>query len=295
MKRILITGASGMLGSSLALSLSKKYIVFGTGNSKMSSLSNYMKFDLLSNSYKKLIDWSQPDIIIHCAALTNGSYCEKNYQEAFNINGYSVKKLINFTNNKVKIIYVSSDAVFSSKLHVPTETDFTEPENIYGKSKELGEFFLLNAGRDYLILRTTIVGNNINKLDSRGFVEWILNSVKDEQKITLFSDVLFNPISIWDFIDEIVFLIKEDNFYNNIFHLCGTEIISKYDFCIRLIEEYKLNKDFVIKSKITDFKDRAKRSNNQTMNSSKYINLTKRSLPKVSKTIKTIKLNYHVQ
>ena len=294
MKRILITGASGMLGSSLAVALSKKHKVFGTGNSKMSLLTNYKKFDLSSGSYKELIDWSRPELIIHCAALINGNYCEKNYKDAFNINSYSIKNLIDSSEDHVKIIYISTDAVFSSKLHMAVENDCTAPDNVYGKTKELGEFFLINSGRDYLVLRTTIVGNNINNSNGKGFVEWILKSVKNKQEVTLFSDVLFNPISIWDFIEEIIFLIESDSFYSNIFHLCGIESVTKYDFGIELIKEYKLNEDFIIKSKITQYIDRAKRSNDQTMDCSKYINLTKRKLPELSKTIKSIKLNYHV-
>ena len=292
MKRILITGASGMLGSSLVVALSKKYKVFGTGSSKISSPIDYKAFDLSSNSYKELIDWSQPELIIHCAALTNGNYCEKNFQKAFNINGYSVKKLIDFTEDHVKIIYISTDAVFSSKSHMAKEADCKVPQNIYGKSKELGEFFLVNSGRDYLVLRTTIVGNNLNNL-KEGFVEWILKSVENKQNISLFSDVLFNPISIWDFTTEIMFLIKRD-IYNNIFHVCGIEPVTKYDFGIELIKEFNLDKEFIIKSKITEFKFRAKRSTDQTMDCSKYINLTKRILPNLSETVKSIKLNYYV-
>ncbi len=293
MKRILITGTSGMLGSSLSLALSKRYNVFGTDNSINSLPIKFKLFDLSSKSYKELIDWAKPEIIIHCAALTDGNFCEINFQDAFNINGYSVKKLLDSTDDNVKIIYISTDAVFSSKLNLAKETDNKVPENIYGKSKELGEFFLINSNRNYLILRTTIVGINVNNLNN-GFVEWILSTVKNNQNVTLFTDVLFNPISIWDFIEEIIFLVKSNKYYNNIFHLCGTEPVTKYRFGIELIEEFNLNKDFIIKSKISEFKARAKRSTDQTMDCSKYINLTNRTLPKLSETIKSIKLNYNV-
>ena len=282
-----------MLGSSLAVALSEEHKVFGTGNSKISIPVDYKLFDLSSDSYKDLIDWAQPELIIHCGAITNSNYCEKNFQDAFNVNGYSIKKLIDFTENNVKIIYISTDAVFSSKSHMAKESECREPENIYGKSKELGEFFLLNSGRDYLILRTTIVGSNPKSL-SLGFVDWILKSVKNKQNINLFSDVLFTPISIWDFILEIIFLIKSDRYYNNIFHLCGIEPVTKYDFGIELIKEFNFNKDFIIKSTISDFEGRAKRSNDQTMDCSRYINSTKRALPKLSETLQSIKLNYHV-
>ena len=169
--RILVTGVSGMLGSSLAVELSQKHKVFGTGNSVMSLPIDYRIFDLSNESYKELIDWSQPELIIHCAALTNGNYCQNNPLEAFNVNGCATKKLMDASEDHVKIMYVSTDAVFSSSLHMAKEIDCSSPENVYGKSKELGEFFLLNSNRDYLILRTTIVGLNAYR-DKEGFVEW---------------------------------------------------------------------------------------------------------------------------
>lgn len=292
--RILVTGSRGMLGANLVNSLRKSFDVYATdyadpNNNKL----NYLDFNLENEKYDDLIEWANPEIVIHCAAITDGNYCEENPYKSFNVNGYSLKKFIDSTNSNVKIIYISTDAVFSSATSYPDEKHLTKPENIYGKSKELGEFFLVNSQRDYIILRTTIVGKNINPA-RKGFVEWIINSVIKKQKITLFSDVLFNPISIWHFINEIEFLIASGKFYKNIFHVCGIEKTTKYDFGIKLISEINLNKDYIIKSKITEFKYRAKRSTDQTMDCSKYINLTKRILPKISETVKSIKLNYNV-
>ena len=55
---------------------------------------NYKKFNLLSENYNDLIDWSKPDIIIHCAAITNGNLCGKDPYLALNVNGLSLKKLL---------------------------------------------------------------------------------------------------------------------------------------------------------------------------------------------------------
>ena len=293
MKRILVTGASGMLGSSLATALSKKYKVFGTGYSNISLPVEYKVFDLKMDSYKQLIDWSQPEVIIHCAALTNGNYCENNFNDAFNINGISVKKLIDNTKENVKIIYISTDAVFSSELNMAKENDCTGPENIYGKSKALGEFFLINSNRDYLILRTTIVGLN-NFRDKAGFVEWIIDSVKNKKTIPLFDDVLFTPITIWDFIKEIIHLLDKNSNKSEILHICGSENVTKYDFGISLMKELNLDKQYIKKELITNFKQRAKRSNDQTLDCSYYQKKYKRILPNLSKTVKSIKLNYNV-
>lgn len=288
--RILITGVSGMLGSTLAVELSKNHKVFGTGNSDMFLPIDYKIFDLSNESFEELIDWSKPELIIHCAAVTNGNQCQNSPLEAFNINGFASKKFISATNDNVKIIYISTDAVFSSNLHMAKEIDVPFPENIYGKSKELGEFFLLNSNRNCIIIRTTIIGLN-NYRDKGGFVEWILNSVKMKETINLFDDVLFTPISIWDLISEIVFLIDQDFYGSKIFHISGVEAKTKYEFAKLLIEELSLDTKYIKKGYISKYTDRAKRSNDQSLDSSLYQEKFKRKLPNFSETIKTIKKN----
>ena len=77
-----------------------------------------------------------------------------------------MQKILKATDPSVGIIYISTDAVFPSSLHMAKHTDCTQPESVYGKSKELAEFFLLNSDRKYTIIRTTIVGLNENKSKS---------------------------------------------------------------------------------------------------------------------------------
>jgi dTDP-4-dehydrorhamnose reductase len=286
--RILVTGASGMLGSTLSIELSKSYNVFATGKSKISLPVKYKIFDLLNESYKELINWARPDLIIHCAAITNGNYCQENPSEAFNVNGMSMNKFLRATNNSVKIIYISTDAVFNSSAHLANEKNCIEPQSIYGKSKELGEFFLLNSTRDYLILRTTIVGLN-SYTNNKSFLEWIINSVKTKQRISLFNDVLFSPITIWCLISEIIFLISQNLICSKIFHIAGGQTMTKYEFGKSIIEELSLDKDFIMEGSISELKEKAKRSKDQSLDSSYYQNTFNRRLPDIKDTITIIK------
>ncbi|MDC0296162.1 sugar nucleotide-binding protein [Akkermansiaceae bacterium] len=292
MINILITGCSGMLGASLSICLSKYYRVYTTGRSEsVEGVINYKPFDLLKDCYKELIDWSQPELIIHCAALTNGNYCEKNPSEAFNINGISVNKFLNSTNKNVSIIYISTDAVFPSSLGFAKESDCVFPESVYGKSKELGEFFLkASLDRNYTIIRTTIVGLNINKKKS-GFVEWIINTVNNNQQISLFTDVLFTPITIWDLAEEIKFLIRTANVKSKTLHI-GGEICTKFHFGKKLLDGLCISTEKLAESSISSLKDRAKRSSDQSLDSSYYEKNYDRSLPNLNKTIKNIIKHY---
>ena len=289
--RILVTGASGMLGSTLAIELSKNHKVFGTGNSDISIPIDYRVFDLSNESYKELIDWSQPELIIHCAAITNGNYCQENCLKAIDVNGVSVHKILKATNNTTKIIYISTDAVFPSSLHMAKEVDSVFPENMYGKSKELGEFFLNSSqDRQYTIIRTTIVGLNINK-NRIGFVEWIINTAKEGKELGMFTDVLFSPISIWDLVSEIVFLVNTNNINSETLHIAG-ELCTKYKFGRKLLETLCLPTNKLYENLISFYEDRAKRSNDQSLDSSFYQKKYNRNSVSLDQTINKIKEYY---
>jgi len=289
--RILVTGASGMLGSTLAIELSRNHKVYGTGNSDITLPIDYRVFDLSNESYDELIYWSKPELIIHCAAITNRNYCQEYPLKAFEINGVSVQRFLDATNKKVKIIYISTDAVFSSLIHLAKELDFVDPENIYGKSKELGEFFLSSSlDRNYTIIRTTIVGLNINKKKT-GFVEWIINTAKECKELGMFTDVLFSPISIWDLVDEIKFLINTGNINSETIHI-GGELCTKFDFGSKLLKTLNISTVNLFKRLISSFEGRAKRSNDQSLDSDFYQKKYKRNSISLDQTILKIKENY---
>ncbi len=295
MRNILITGATGMLGGTLAYFFSSDFNVFGTGSSEYSEAKfAYKRFDLLSSNYDELIKWSNPDVVVHCGALTNGNFCSNNPKEAFDINGISLQKFLQSTKEDVEIIFISTDAVFPSSLHLAKESDCVFPENVYGKSKELGEFFLKTSNnRKYTIIRTTIVGLNVNK-GKEGFVEWILNTAKSNEELGLFSDVLFSPISIWDLAKEINFLINSRNINSETLHI-GGEICTKYEFGKRLLENLNISTEQLVESSILTFSNRAKRCTDQSLDSNYYQTKYKRILPNLDQTINTIKQYYYYE
>ena len=282
-----------MLGFSLNKDLEKDFEVYSTGNSYFNSQPDrYLKFDLLSSSYKKLIDWSSPEIIIHCAALTDGNFCEKNPEMAFKVNGFSIKKIIEATEKKVKIIYISTDAVFPSSINLAKEFDCVSPENIYGKSKELGEFLLKKSNNiEYTIIRTTIVGLNFNN-NKTSFVDWIIKTSLKNKKLGLFNDVLFSPISIWDLSNEIKFLINSDNINSEILHISG-EMCTKYEFGKRLLKSLNISTLNLFENSILSFSERFNRSTDQTLDSRFYEKKYNRILPKLNQTINKIKKYYN--
>ena len=107
------------------------------------------------------------------------------------------------------------------------------------KIKRVGELFQYFRESKYTIVRTTIVGLNINQ-NKTSFIEWIINSIKQNKDLGLFSDVLFSPISIWSLAEEIKFLIETNNINCETLHISG-ELCSKYEFGIKLLKNLNLS------------------------------------------------------
>ena len=280
MKKILITGASGMLGSQLAKYFRNKadLFLFCKDDFYQNKKVNVFSIDLRSNSIELNINAIDPDIIIHCAALTNVDYCEFNQDEAIEVNSHILGRLKESAPN-AKIIYISSDAVFADNMPFATEEDNTNPLNAYGKSKLLGESFL-DLKKD-IVIRTTIIGKNINP-NKVSFCEWIINNIKADKAVNLFSDSLFNPITIWDISLEIEYLINSE--LTGIYNICGTEAYSKYTLGLELCRKMGLNQSLINSVKMFNMEFAAKRSIDQTLDPSKYIKDSGRNLPDLEST-----------
>ena len=275
-----------MLGATLVKNYQLKYDVYATSRADfIGNLSRkFMEFDLLENSYENLLEWSKPDIILHCAAVTDLDYAENNVDTTMDINAKSVKKFTSY-NKTIKLIFISSDAVFPSQLNMAIESDSTKPETIYGRSKEMAEKYILNAGDPHLAIRTTIIGVNINK-QKEGFVEWIINSIKNKNKITLFHDVIFTPISIWELSDELEWIIESK--LSGLLHISSNKAITKYDLGLKICNKLGLDCSLIQKGSIDDFFFKAKRSKNQTLNSNYYFSKSNREVIKIDDTINCI-------
>ena len=284
--RILITGASGMLGATFIEKWRDKFEIFATDKESFtnSPAKNFMGFDMLNDSYDVLINWAKPDVIIHCAAITNVDYCEDNTEQAMAVNAESVNKSLKYGSN-ARLIFISSDAVFPDGIYMATEKDQTSPENIYGKTKEAGEKYIKDASGNHIAIRTTIVGKNINP-SYQGFVEWIVNSVKNGKEIMLFEDVLFTPITIWHLANEIEWIISSN--ISGIIHVAGCEPISKYDFGKKICEGLELDTNLIKKGSMDNVKFNAKRSNDQTLDSGFYNSISNRTLPSADETVDII-------
>lgn len=222
LSKVLITGAGGMIGN---------YIDFGVKTDRESL--DIVKFDEVLAVFQKY----KPSAIIHLAAETNMEICEKDQFRAYNINTigtYNIAKAAKLMG--VKMIYVSTDAVFDGAKKLPYfEGDEPNPQNIYGFSKYLGELLIKGLGGDYLIIRTSWIFGGGPEKDKK-FTAKIMTQLKDKdtKEIKAVNDIYGTPTFAKDFINALKNIILKGE--KGIFHIVNSGVASRYDVAKELIK-----------------------------------------------------------
>lgn len=244
MSNILITGANGMLGNAVSRHFSGNdgFKVFATSKSKANYSENltFVQGDLTLEKTLRELENFQFDVIVHCAALTDIEYSEKNPEETFLINHSATENLVK-TFPDALFIYISTDSVFDGKTGNYNESDPTKPLNIYSKSKLFGEDSVKNFAEKFYILRTNIYGYH-QPLTHRSLFEWAFEKLKRGEQIRGFSNVVFNPLYVGQLAIVIEQLILQKPSFG-IYNAVCNEFLSKYDFLLRIIELFDFSKE----------------------------------------------------
>jgi len=290
--RIAVTGASGMLGSALLKELSKTHKIFACSRNLSYSNKNiyWSQFDLINKT--KLEDWicqSKPDILIYCAAIVNLELCETQKDLAKNIHFDSILKIIDIIKKThMKLIYISSDGVFNGqKTGKYTELDDVDPLNVYAKTKILGEEAVL--GYDHgMVLRTNILGDKENSFSS-----WLIDSLKLEKELNLFSDVFFSPIHVSRLAKIINLIIERQRF--GLYHCSSRESISKYSFGILLAKELHFSYQKIKSIQLSQINSNLIRPRNMALDVTKFEKDFEITLPNISDCVMSIKESFNLK
>ena len=234
MERVLITGASGLLGSNLALVLNERFEIIGTYNQHPLCLDNcdIVSVDITqADKTWAIIRQVEPHVVIHCAAETRVDYCEEHPEEAFRVNVEGTENVAKGAAHVgAKFVYISTDSVFDGREGMYSEVSSPNPLNVYARTKLAGEGVLKQHVMDHLIVRTNIYGWNARPKFS--LAEWILDRLDQCQTVPGFADIYFCPILVNDLAEVLVDMIKAD--LRGLYHVVASERCSKLDFARKL-------------------------------------------------------------
>jgi dTDP-4-dehydrorhamnose reductase len=236
-KRILILGATGMLGHSLFTRFSEQSNVAAYATARdQAGLSRWFSSELVGriltnvdadnlSSMQRALAEIKPDIVINCIGIIKQLPVAKDPLISITINALFPHQLAHACKDAgARMIHISTDCVFSGEKGEYTEQDFPDADDLYGRTKLLGEV----AYPHCVTLRTSIIGHELK--GQHGLIEWFL---AQEGKVRGFTKAIYSgfpTVEIGNIISDHVIPNKE---LRGLYHV-SSDPISKYDL-LRLV------------------------------------------------------------
>jgi dTDP-4-dehydrorhamnose reductase len=252
--KVLVTGSSGMLGHDLLKVLSLK----GWDTFELDHHNGDVT-DL--NGVRRIVKEFRPDTVVHCAAYTDVDGCEKDPDRAFKVNGLGTKNVaISCREVSASMVYISTDYVFDGEKKSPyDELDKTNPINIYGRSKLLGEYYVQHLLNRFSIIRTSwLFGKN-----GKNFVDTILNLIKKEDTLKIVDDQVGSPTFSKDLASKVGEVVEGEGY--GIYHVTNSNSCSWYEFAEKIVVIADLQGKRVEPTDSETFKRPAKRPKNSIL------------------------------
>ena len=264
-KKILFLGGSSFLAHSWCTYLDNNSEIFLGVHNRIPELKNYSKIELNLDSEKDLIEKIGSlnlDIIINCVGYTNVENCEINYKDAIKINSDYASRIAKISKKlKLKLVHISTDHLFDGKTKNNNENSEPNPINNYAKSKFEGEKQVSKFNQDALIIRTNFFGWGPSH--KKSFSDFIISSLEKNIPISLFSDVIYNPILVSELANAVNKLIEKK--CKGIFNVVSNETVSKLDFGHLLAKEFNLDDNLIESSMLSSRKELVDRPLNMTL------------------------------
>ncbi|MDX9990767.1 MAG: NAD(P)-dependent oxidoreductase [Anaerolineales bacterium] len=260
--KILISGASGLLGLNLCLMNWDSHILLGLDRGKLDGTPFALIHATLDDpaAASRLIDTLKPDAVIHTAALANLEKCEADPQAARYLNGEIPGILAeSAARASVRFIHISTDAVFDgTKDGIYTEADAPSPLGVYSATKLLGEQNVLSANPAAIVARVNFFGWSLS--GTRSLAEFFYNKLSAGQPCNGFTDVYFCPLFVGDLAAILVRMLEKD--LAGLYHVVGSESLSKFDFGVRIARQFRFDEKLVQPQSVEKSGLTAKRSHN---------------------------------
>jgi dTDP-4-dehydrorhamnose reductase len=277
MKKILITGASGVVGSNLAFFYKGRYQLTGVYLRHAMALAGatMLKTDLLRpGDAAALLDRCCPDTVIHCAGLPYIDECEKDPERAYRQNVTMTENLVRALEGRdTRLVFISTDNVYGDD-GPQDEEDGGLPINEYGCSKRLAEQAALTI-KDAVVLRTTFFGCGTSLTQTHS--EQLILSLSRKEKIRAFTDVFLSPVYIFDLAAIIEDVVQKK--LTGIFNIGSSEGISRYELWRQIASRLGLEADLIEPVPMASVALPARRKRNAVMKTQKIARALGRPMP----------------
>jgi dTDP-4-dehydrorhamnose reductase len=251
-QRVLLTGGSGLLALNWALAIRDRFAVALGLHRRSVALGGVEchPLDLESaESLTRALESIKPDIVIHTAGLTSVERCEAEPALAWHVNSELAGCVAQACARLgLPLAHISTDHLFCGSESLLAEAHSVEPINTYGRTKAAAEKFVLEACPSALVIRTNFFGWGTGYRQS--FSDNVISGLRAGRELTLFQDVFYTPILA----EAATLAVHEliDQKAGGIFNVVGDERVSKYEFGIRLADQFGLDSRLIKQGLIAD-------------------------------------------
>ncbi len=264
--KILITGANGLLGQYAVKRLAAaghKIIATGRGdcrlkpNDKMAV--EYFSLDITNREeVNASVSKISPEIIVHAAAMAQPDACELDKETCDATNTLATQYFCEAAERVgARLIYISTDFIFSGDDGPYRETDAAGPVNYYGSSKLAAEQIVQQSKTQWCIIRTVLVYGNILSGTRSNVVTWVKDNLENGKPIKVVSDQLRTPTYVDDLAKSIELAIEKNA--RGIYHVSGREVLTPYEMAIQVADYFGLDKSLMEKVDASVFSQPAQR------------------------------------
>lgn len=251
MTRILISGASGLLGGNLAHDYAERHEVWGVFHEHSLSMPGVSMIGAnlsLKDSAQMVLGKVKPQLVIHCAAATDVDRCQREPEWANRLNCEMAEHVAGAARRVgARLIHISTDAVFDGRAGGYTERDKAAPINVYGQTKLEGEGRVLAANPGALVVRTNLFGWNVQGGKS-GLAGWFLGHLAAGRSCAGFDDVFFSPIHVRHLGEILLELARAEA--QDVLHVGGATCLTKYEFGRALAREFGFDESLIERASV---------------------------------------------
>jgi len=192
----------------------------------------------------------RPDVVIHAAGNKNVRFCEDHADEAYRINALGTHSVARACRNfGARMIYLSTDLVFSCVRGDYKEDELPQPTLVYGRSKLQGEQFALEELRDVAICRSGGIYGKGSPL-----LIWLTEELDAGRIVDCFVDVFNTPTYVENLAEMMETIIRKR--FTGVFHTVGRERVSRFEFFQSYAGRFGLNAALLSRVSIANMKDR---------------------------------------
>ncbi len=291
--RLLVTGASGLLGLNLSLvAAARGYDVSGLVHSRnlIGVPFTVHQVDLLNtNDALAVILSRKPEAIIHCAALADLNKAEGAPALSRKLNSDLPGILAERASSwGIPFVHISTDAVFGGRQESYTESDQTRPLSVYAQTKLAGEGAVLDAYPDAVVARVVFYGWSLS--GTRSLSEFFFNNLKIGNQVKGFVDTFFCPLYVEELAECLLEIISKG--LSGLYHVVSPEHLSKYDFGMRIARRYGFNTALIEPVRMQELVRGAQRSSNLVLKPDKLQEALGHALPMVDVGIERFYLRW---